>query len=240
MYATKGQDIEATGDYYSKIGKHQSIDIRHGFIKKVYSIVGIQLVLTTLVALGVSRMASEISSGWVLLALAMHVGLCITIGCFPSTMMKYPTNMILLGLFTITQGFFIGLMSIRYEAKLVLTAAALTAGIVFALSAFAMQTKYDFTGHGSYLFAALLGIFAASLLALFFPNIPQIRILIAGAALIIFCLYLVYDTQLIVGGDHRQFQFDVDDYAFAALAIYIDIVQIFQLILQLLGSFTRD
>ena len=37
----------------------------------------------------------------------------------------------------------------------------------------------------------------------------------------LFSLYLVYDTQLIVGGAHKKFQFSVDDYVFAALNIYL-------------------
>ena len=43
-----------------------------------------------------------------------------------------------------------------------------------------------------------------------------------------------YDTQLIVGGAHKKHQFGVDDYVFAALNIYLDIINLFLLLLQLL------
>jgi hypothetical protein len=44
-------------------------------------------------------------------------------------------------------------------------------------------------------------------------------------------LYLVYDTQLIVGGNHRKHQFSIDDYAMAAICLYIDIIQLFLMFL---------
>ena len=43
--------------------------------------------------------------------------------------------------------------------------------------------------------------------------------LYAGAGCLIFSCYLVYDTQLIVGGEHKKYQFGLDDYVFAALNI---------------------
>ncbi len=43
--------------------------------------------------------------------------------------------------------------------------------------------------------------------------------LYAGAGCLIFSCYLVYDTQLILGGNHKKYQFGLDDYVFAALNI---------------------
>ena len=39
-------------------------------------------------------------------------------------------------------------------------------------------------------------------------------------------MYLVYDTQIIVGGQHKSHQIDMDDYVLAALVIYIDIINL--------------
>ena len=58
----------------------------------------------------------------------------------------------------------------------------------------------------------------------------------AGIGALLFSLYLVYDTQLIVGGTHRKHQFEIDDYAMAAICLYIDIIQIFMYILTLVGD----
>lgn len=40
-----------------------------------------------------------------------------------------------------------------------------------------------------------------------------------------FCSYLIYDTQLILGNKRKQYK--VDDYALAAISLYLDIARIF-------------
>lgn len=47
--------------------------------------------------------------------------------------------------------------------------------------------------------------------------------------------YLVFDTQLILGGKHRKYQVSPEEYVFAALNLYLDIVSLFLLLLQLIG-----
>jgi FtsH-binding integral membrane protein len=49
-------------------------------------------------------------------------------------------------------------------------------------------------------------------------------------------MYLVYDTQLIAGGSHRKHQFNIDDYAMAAICLCIDIIQLFLYLLSLMGN----
>ena len=233
-------DIEAQS-YNQKMGKHLSIQIRHGFITKVFGIVGLQLGLSTILGFLFSSMIKEskLDGSFILIAAILNIVLLLTMACYPTLLRTYPTNYALLGLFTLTKSVLLGALCSQYSSELILTAAGLTAFIVLSLSAFAVQTRWDFTGMGGYLFAASLGLMAFVFLSLFFKQTNFTMLLITGAILILFCLYLVYDMQLIVGGDHRKFEFSVDDYAFAALVLYIDIVQIFQLVLQLLAQF-RD
>ena len=51
----------------------------------------------------------------------------------------------------------------------------------------------------------------------------------------VFSLFIVYDTQLILGGNHAQ-QFGIDEYVFAALNLYVDIIQLFLMLLRLFGN----
>jgi len=54
-------------------------------------------------------------------------------------------------------------------------------------------------------------------------------------------LYLIYDTQLICGGKHgRANQISMDDYIFAAIMLYLDILILFLEILKLLGKIGGD
>jgi hypothetical protein len=47
-------------------------------------------------------------------------------------------------------------------------------------------------------------------------------------------MYLVYDTQLLVGG--KRYELSEEEYVFGALSIYIDVIQIFLFLLQLFGN----
>ncbi len=42
--------------------------------------------------------------------------------------------------------------------------------------------------------------------------------------------------QLVVGGKHNKYRIGVDDYVFAALNIYLDIINLFLYLLQLLSD----
>ena len=50
---------------------------------------------------------------------------------------------------------------------------------------------------------------------------------------IVFGIYLVFDTQLTIGKNSRAYS--IDDYIIAALNLYIDIIQIFLEILKILA-----
>merc|ERR1712048_1175789 len=87
----------------------------------------------------------------------------------------------------------------------------------------------DFTGMGPYLMAALLGLivfgFSIMVFSWIVPGLYSTAHLIyAALGAVLFSFYIVYDTQLIVGGRHKKHQFSVDDYALAALNLFLDII----------------
>ena len=55
--------------------------------------------------------------------------------------------------------------------------------------------------------------------------------------IILFSFFVIFDTQLMLGqwGGH-ELEFSLDEYAFAALNLYLDILNLFLNILQLLGD----
>jgi FtsH-binding integral membrane protein len=63
---------------------------------------------------------------------------------------------------------------------------------------------------------------------------PFLHNLYCSLACILFGIYLVIDTQLIVGG--RRYALSMDDYVAGALMLYIDIIQMFLYILSILGG----
>eukprot|EP00971_Amphidinium_carterae_P273971 5437504-Amphidinium_carterae.1 len=53
----------------------------------------------------------------------------------------------------------------------------------------------------------------------------------------LFCVYIIFDTQKILGqwGGHQR-QFQIDDYCMAALQLYLDIIELFLFLLRLFGN----
>ena len=158
---------------------------------------------------------------------AGFVAYCALVCCINNAR-SYPRNYMLLSFFTVCWSFFVAAYAVQSQMGTVLLAAGMTTAITGALSLFACQTKIDFTGIGGYLMAGCWAlILLVFVLPLFSNMLPGWQKLYLGLGVIMYSLFLVYDTQLLVGGKHRTAQLGLDDYVIAALMIYVDIVQLF-------------
>jgi hypothetical protein len=113
-----------------------------------------------------------------------------------------------------------GLITSRYKADAVLLAALQTAAAVTGLSLFAFRKnqKYDLTAFGSVLFSGLLIMLMSSVFAFFFKvKIPEV--VMGGFGALLFSVFLIYDTQRIVGGGATQL--DDRDYVLGAMDLYL-------------------
>ncbi|XP_060857753.1 protein lifeguard 1 [Metopolophium dirhodum] len=213
--------------------------IRKDFICKVYSILMCQLIIT-LIFVGMATLHDETRTyvkthPWLtIIAFVITFAILIALACCENVRRKSPLNYILLFVFTLSKSFLLAVSVSLYYPEQVLLALGLTILICFALTIFAFQTKIDFTVMGGFLLIAVIVLFVGSIVALFFPGKMTILI-IASAGAIIFSLYLIYDTQMMVGGDHK-YSISPEEYIFAALTIYVDIVNIFIYILAIIGA----
>lgn len=225
-----------------------SSELRLGFVRKVYSILAFQLMVTTAVAVPMHMMPKTwlISNSWLLLAslggvLVSMIALC----CCPKVGRTFPLNYFMLLIFTGAESVLIGFVSAQYTAGTVGMCAGVTAAIFLAMTVYAWTTKSDFTGYGPYLMGflfALIGLsLGISIMSLFGFDVQMLRVLYAAAGVLLFTMYIVYDTQLMLGdhGGHKH-QFDIDDYIFAALSLYVDVVNLFMALLSLLGGSQRQ
>ena len=73
------------------------------------------------------------------------------------------------------------------------------------------------------------------LIATFFPSTRTIRLVYCAIGAIIFSVYIVYDTQLMIGGKHKYF-LSPEEYIFASLNLYLDIINLFMYILSIIGN----
>ncbi len=101
------------------------------------------------------------------------------------------------------------------------------------LSMFAMNTKRDFTTMGKFLFITLIVIVVAGLLNVFWLHNPWMQVGIASVSAILFSAFILYDTQNIIQGNYGH---PVD----GALALYLDFINLFTSLLQILGIFGND
>lgn len=216
--------------------------IRRGFIRKVYSILMVQLTITLgfiswFVFHEPTRKWVHANPALLIVAIVVVFAAMIALACCGDLRRKAPINYILLFLFTLGEAFMLAVVSARYEAIEVLMAVGITAAVCLALTLFALQTKYDFTMCGGVLLVCFVIVFIFGIVAIFVHS-RIVSLVYASLGALLFSVYLIYDTQLMLGGKHK-YSISPEEYVFAALNLYVDIINIFLYILTIIGA-SRD
>lgn len=260
MASHPGEDEPLLYDRDNGLSGIKDDNVRRGFISKVFGIVATQLAVTALLSYAIAATCGEIFKAAPGLELALTI-LCFVISvailcmfeCRPDdTMRRYPTNYLLLAVFTAAQSITVGITCAYYTGASIILIMGVTAFVVFALMVFATCTKIDFTGFGPYLYAACLilitfGFFVcvASLFELGSepgqfvgrsPVFETLSLIYSCFAVLLFSFFIIYDTQLIVGGKHHKVHLDIDDFPMAAIMMYVDILALFQNLLNIFGD----
>jgi len=111
----------------------------------------------------------------------------------------------------------------------------MTACVTLALTAYAFSdNSADFTMMGGGLFMFFGIVFAAAIVN-FFIQSSALSLLVSCAFAIIFGIYIIFDTQLIVG--RKENALDIDEYIFGAMMLYLDIVNLFLELLRIISIF---
>ncbi|MBX9927597.1 MAG: Bax inhibitor-1/YccA family protein [Gemmatimonadaceae bacterium] len=117
----------------------------------------------------------------------------------------------------------------RTAPGLIGQAALLTLGAFGALTTYAWVSRRDFSAWRSFFTVGLVVLILVSLLNMFFQN-PGVSLWLAGATVLVFSGLLVYDTWRL------RNLYAPDQYVAAAVNIYLDLLNMFLAILQLLGG----
>ncbi|XP_077290207.1 protein lifeguard 1-like isoform X4 [Arctopsyche grandis] len=171
------------------------------------------------------------------IALVVMIVTLISMACCSSVRRKAPMNLIFLTLFTLAEAFMLAMASSTYQSTEVLLAVGITAAVCLALTLFAFQTKWDFTKLGGFLLVGMVVLLLFGIIAIFFRG-KIITLVYASFGALLFSFYLVYDTQLMMGGNHK-YSISPEEYIFAALNLYLDVINIFMYILTIIGA-SRD
>ena len=109
----------------------------------------------------------------------------------------------------------------------------MTSVLFGALSLFAINSKTDYSSWGKPLFITLIVVIIASLVNIFILQSPMMHVIITAGILLLFSIFTIYDTQNIANGAYDS---PVD----AAVSLYLDFLNMFTALLQLLGIFGSD
>ena len=132
--------------------------------------------------------------------------------------------------------FFMGLMISRLVgmvlgfsngASLVMTAFGGTAGVFFLMASLATVIKRDLSGMAKWLFVGAIVLMVGSLINVFVGSTAGMLV-ISMLAIGIFSAYMLYDIKQIIDGGETN-------YISATLALYLDLINVFQSLLALLG-----
>ncbi|KAK4324362.1 hypothetical protein Pmani_004989 [Petrolisthes manimaculis] len=213
--------------------------VRAGFIRKVYAILSLQLVVTFgIVAIfvfidGVQDYAAR-TPALFYSAIVITLVLIIALACGGNFRRKTPYNYIALAIFTLSEGYLLGCASATYDKWEVILAIGVTLIVTIALTIFAFQTKIDFTMMSGLLFTLLMVLMMFGIFALIFQD-KVLNILYGCLGALIFSFYLVFDTQMMLGGNHK-YSISPEEYIFAALNLYLDIINLFLYLLAIIGG----
>lgn len=217
-------------------------NIRRKFINRVYLILWFQLLITG-IFIGICNQVKEVSdfmSSYTGIQISSLCLLLILISscfiyCNNNIIRKTPYNWIYLILFTICMTYIIGFVGIINQTNILLLSGLSTSFIFMFLTFYAWQTKVDYTIYGNILLILLCGMILFGIIFSFF-SFPIINILYSVFGSILFSFYIIYDTQLIVGGSHKSIQFNEDDFVIASISLYLDIINLFLFILDLFNT----
>ncbi|XP_017281904.1 glutamate receptor, ionotropic, N-methyl D-aspartate-associated protein 1b (glutamate binding) [Kryptolebias marmoratus] len=211
--------------------------IRRAFIRKVYLVLTAQLLVTfgfVAIFTFVDEVKVYVSRNlWTyLLSYGVFlVSICV-ISCCGNVRRRHPWNLVALSILTLSMSYMVGVIASFHDTESVIMAVGITAVVCFTVVVFSMQTKYDFTSCYGVLFVCLIVLIVFSILCIIFQNIV-LQIVYAGLGALLFTGFLAVDTQLLLG--NKELALSPEEYVFAALNLYTDIINIFLYILAIVG-----
>ena len=218
-----------TADYYAVPTAQE----RNRVVRNTYWLLAISMLPTVLGAwVGVTTGISYAISG-VMGMILMVAGAFGFIYAIERTKESATGVYVLLG-FT----FFMGLMLSRMiamvlgfknGADLVMTAFAGTAGVFFVMASLATVIKRDLSGMGKWLMVGAVVLMVGSIINVFVGSSAGMMV-ISMLSMAIFSAFMLYDLKQVMDGGETN-------YISATLTLYLDIINVFQSLLALLGIF---
>ena len=200
-------------------------------LKNTYLLLGMTLLFSAVTA-GIS-MAIGLPHGAALILTLVGFGLLFGVNRMADT----SKGLLAIFAFTGVMGASLGPMLNYYLSMpggpaLVMQALGGTGLVFFALSAYALTTRKDFSYMGGFLMVGLL-VAIVAMIANIFLNIPALSLTISAAIVMIMSGLILFDTSRIINGGETN-------YIRATVALYLDIYNLFIHLLHLLTALGGD
>jgi len=231
------------------------------YMLRIYNYMTIGLAITGLAALGVymAAVTSDPSAGavrigssyltpfgyamfvsplkWVFMLAPLAMVFAISFGI---NRLKPATAQLLFWAFSALMGISLSSIFLVYTHTSIVRVFFITAASFGALSLYGYTTKRDMTGMGSFLMMGLFGIIIASLVNLFIAS-SALQFIVSVVGVLIFAGLTAWDTQRLKNDYIYGYASQGGDIAeraaiTGALSLYLNFINLFTLLLQLLGQ----
>tara|TARA_E500000178_G_scaffold113796_1_gene113741 strand:- start:1487 stop:2125 length:639 start_codon:yes stop_codon:yes gene_type:complete len=197
-------------------------------LRNTYMLLGMTLAFSAVTAM--ISMALQLPSIMYLVFVLVGFGLLFVVNRMADTAKGLPAIFAFTGVMGAALGPVLNeYLSMANGPELVLQSLGGTALIFFGLSAYALQSKRDFSFMGGFLFAGLL-VAIVAMIANIFLAIPALSLTISAAIIMIMSGLILMDTSRIVRGGETN-------YIRATVGLYLNIFNLFVNLLHLLGVF---
>ena len=222
---------------YGPVGAYSvanaSPDVKANFIRKVYSLFFASLLVTIVVGWMCTTSALlPVAAPLMIPLLIADVVLVLVLSFWRGVS---PIHYALYYLFAVINGAIIGpllMMINQYAPGVPAQAALITAAVFGGLTFYAFASGKDFSYLGGMLTAGLFGLIIAGI-AMFFIHSTMMATVYAMVGVLIFSGFVLYDTSMIIR------RLTPNDTIIGAINLYLDLLNLFWMILQLLMEFQR-
>lgn len=216
--------------------------VRQAFIRKVFLVLTAQLIVTfsfvavfTFVEDVKEFVQTHLWTYYV--SYGIFFVAVIVLSCCGNCRRRHPWNLITLAILTLCMSYMVGMIASFYDTDAVVMAVGITAVVCFSVVIFSLQSKYDFTSCRGVLFIFLIILILFGILCIFIRD-KILHIVYAALGALLFTCFLAVDTQMLLG--NKELALSPEEYVFAALNLYTDIINIFLYVLSILGRSRRS
>lgn len=226
---------------YSTKETNEEIAGYNSYARKTYSLMTTALAITTIVGYFTARLVviypSLIYAAFI--SMFIEMGMTIYFSAKIGEMSELKACILLYGIAAMS-GFSFSSIFLAYDISDIFLAYGTAALLFFCLTIIARYANVDMRKYRGILYGALLALLIVSLLGIFIPKIGN-NLLITYIGLLIFLAYVAYDTQMMRNFYEMEGSFVKGTlYIYAALELYLDLINIIYYLLRIIGGRRRD